>query len=180
MNLVLIGFKSCGKTTTGRLLAERTGLRFVDLDQVFEELFYERYRIRCTYREPYEHYGEALFRRLEHESLAQVAAGPDGMVLATGGGAPMPPDNRPLLKKIGPIVYLKVSPEAVYERLQANGMPAYLQHDPTLAGMTAVWEQRHPVYEELATITVDVSGLTAPEVAEQVIRAMQSKGLKGV
>ncbi len=167
MNVVLIGFKASGKSTVGRLLAERLNLEFVDLDAVFEHLFYERYAIRCSYREPYEHYGEELFRRVEHDALTRVAGRTD-MLLATGGGAPMPEVNRPILLRIGTVIYLQVSPEVIYGRLQANGMPAYLQDDPSPERLRQLWDDRHGVYAALADMTVDVSDCS-PEAAAEIV-----------
>ncbi len=178
MNIVLIGYKSCGKTSTGQALARRLRLAFVDLDRVFEDLFYRRFKVQCHYREPFEIYGEALFREVESAALAELI-GRDGIVLATGGGAPMTPANRPVLKRLGTVVYLRVRPEVLYERFQRSAPPAFLQDDPSLARLTAHWQARDDVYAALADVTVDSSDSTPPRTAAAIARQLGKKTSKG-
>jgi len=104
MNIVLIGFRSTGKTTVGRELARRLGRSFIDADTYLQE------REGRTIAEVFADGGETLFRQLEREVIAELA-GRDGLVLAAGGGAVLDPENVERLRGSGPVVRLTASLE---------------------------------------------------------------------
>jgi shikimate kinase len=100
--IVLVGFMGAGKTTVGRLLADKLGLPFLDSDVVIEQ------RAGRTIRQIFAEDGEPAFRAFEHEVVADLLGGPD-VVLALGGGAPEHPGTQKLLQTGWPsIVYLQV------------------------------------------------------------------------
>ncbi|MBE3577092.1 MAG: 3-dehydroquinate synthase [Limnochordales bacterium] len=115
--IVLIGLMGAGKSTVGRLLAEETGLPFVDLDAWIEE------RAGLTVERIFAELGEESFRRMELEALQALAAGGGatasdrGLVVATGGGTPCREAAWPLLHQLGMVVWLKVDPALAAERL---------------------------------------------------------------
>src|SRR5690349_25043449 len=102
-NLYLVGMMGAGKTTVGRLLARRLKLRFVDSDHEIEH--------RCGAAVPliFDIEGEAGFRARESSVLAELTA-LEGIVLATGGGAVLAPDNRERLAAGGMVIYLRARP----------------------------------------------------------------------
>jgi len=124
--LVLIGFKSCGKTTVGLLVAEYLQVPFTDLDDLVEARYRQTQQQARSCREIYQAHGEGWFRALESRVLADVAAVGD-VVLATGGGAPLAAQNQAHLREIGMIVYLKASPATLWPRYEQEGMPAFLR-----------------------------------------------------
>ena len=103
----------CGKSTVGRKLAEAKGYDFVDLDAEVARL------AGMSVQEIFATQGEEVFRQLERRAIEQLSLG-DRMVVATGGGAPCYGDNMALLKAKGTTVYLKMSAEALTERLQRH------------------------------------------------------------
>lgn len=101
----------CGKTTLGRAVARRVPVRFIDLDEYIEE------REGMTVRQIFETRGEAAFRQLERECLAEVASMTDVLV-ATGGGTPCQPGLMDIMLDAGTTVWLDTSPDRLYTRLQ--------------------------------------------------------------
>jgi shikimate kinase len=170
-NIVIIGFASTGKSTTGRALARALGRTFVDLDDIVERLHVEArgHPRRC--RDIVHLFGRDCFVGYEREALASLT--PDaGQVIATGGGTPMEATNREMTERLGLVVYLKAAPEVIFERMAAKGFPYYLGEEPTAAALQAVWEKRHPVYAAMADITVDNAGRSPEESARAIIEAL--------
>jgi len=125
-NLYLVGMMGAGKTTVGRSLARRLKLRFYDSDQEIEA--------RCGVKIPviWEIEGEAGFRAREAQAIAELSV-LDGIVLATGGGAVLAKENRALLSARGTVVYLRATPEHLYERVRQDRNRPLLAGDDPLA-----------------------------------------------
>ena len=153
-----------GKSTVGRLLAERTGAQFVDLDVRLERLF-------GTSVPALLHRGEAEFRRAERRALQTLVSEPGfagrAVVVATGGGVVIDAANRELMRSVGSIVYLDVDVDALADRLAVDE-DADPGGRPLLGG--SVVELRHRLSELLAAragayrdCDVRVDGQGAPE-----------------
>lgn len=157
-NLYLVGLMGAGKTTVGRLLAKHYGCRFYDSDHEVEA--------RTGVKIPviFEIEGEAGFRRREEAMIAELTAQP-GIVLATGGGAVLSAANRENLRRNGVVIYLRGTPEHLYERTRHDRNRPLLQTDDPLAKLRELYKQRDPLYREVADIVVDtgrqsVAGMT--------------------
>lgn len=122
-NLILTGFMGTGKTTIGRLLAEKVKRPFVDMDDVIIA------RAGCSIPEIFERQGEGGFRRIEREVCRDLAA-QDGLIIATGGGALVEVSNRETMAATGIIVCLTAAPENLVERLQDTDRPLLQSPDP--------------------------------------------------
>ncbi len=169
-NVVLIGMKSSGKTTVGRIVARKLGMRFTDLDAEVERRYLEQTGEKLPFREIFKRHGGAYFRALETAALQALLKEEGGrrkeerheessvlhpssfilhpsVVLATGGGLPLAEENRPLLKGMGTIVFLDVAQEVLLPRIVSGGIPAFFPYpeDParSLAELLAV---RRPIY----------------------------------
>lgn len=110
-HIFLIGFMGSGKTHWGRILAEKLGAPFLDLDEFIEE------NEGKTVAEIFAESGENGFRILERENLLRLAALPPTLV-ATGGGTPCFFDNMAWMKQRGTTIYLDTLPEILFERLK--------------------------------------------------------------
>lgn len=146
--LILVGMMGAGKTTVGRELARRHGLRFVDCDHEIEA--------RCGVSIPviFEIEGEAGFRRREHCTLDELTQ-MDGIVLATGGGAVIDPANRRLMRERGTVVYLNVPPTVLWERTRNDRSRPLLQVPDPRGRIEALHRDRDPLYREVAHYVVD-------------------------
>lgn len=147
-NIYLVGLMGSGKTTIGRALARRMGRRFVDTDHEIEA--------RTGVRIPtiFELEGEAGFRRREAQTIVELSE-EAGIVLATGGGAILDPENRKVLRRTGWVVYLDVPTHVLLERTRHDTNRPLLQVADPLAKLNALRAQRDPLYREIADIIVD-------------------------
>lgn len=172
MNIILIGFKASGKSTVGQELARHLALTFIDLDRVIEQLARDEDGLDLSYRKLFEQRGEAFFRQLESRALDSLADR-QGIVLATGGGAPMTCENHRRLAEIGKLVYLRVKPVVIFRRLERLGMPATLGNAPTLAQLVEQWRAPDAVNWEIADLTIEASDLRPEEIAAEIIRQLE-------
>lgn len=147
-NLYLIGLMGAGKTTVGRQLAKRLGRRFVDSDHEIVA------RTGVSIPTIFEIEGEAGFRKREAQVIAELAAQPD-MVVATGGGAVLDPVNRQAMADSGLVIYLCVPPRQLFERTRRDRNRPLLQVADPLARLQALYEQRDPLYREVADVVIE-------------------------
>jgi shikimate kinase len=167
--IVLIGFMATGKTTVGRLVAERLGRRFVDLDQLIEET------AGGTVAELFRTAGEPAFRKAESEALRRALTMSDAVV-ATGGGAACREDNLSAMLAGGLVVALSATPAEVLRRTGgASGRPLLDAAEDPLALATRLLGEREPFYSR-AHVRVDTVGRSAEEVAVHVVRAVKEEG----
>jgi shikimate kinase / 3-dehydroquinate synthase len=157
MVVVLVGFMGAGKTTVGRILAERLGRPFVDSDVLIEQ------RLGRSIRDVFLAEGEAYFREVEHATVADLVRGQDAVV-ALGGGAAEDPRTRAVLRHAR-VIYLRVSYEAAMSRVQGD------EYRPVLhrADLDEVYKRRLPVYEDLSVCTIDTDGRRPDVIACEVL-----------
>ncbi len=156
MRVVLTGFMGAGKTTVGRLLADRLGWPFVDLDQEIEA------KAGRSIREIFEREGEAVFRRVERELLVEALA-LDPVVIAAGGGTLTFSENLERARAQAMVVWLNPDFATLARRIGGTGKPDRpLFRDEV--GALALYRDRLPAYA-LSDLRVDVA---AEERAEEV------------
>ncbi len=142
-NIVLVGMPGCGKTTVGKIVAEKLGRKFIDADDYFAEKFGK------TPGDTITNEGEDAFRKLETEALSDITK-LSSCVIACGGGAVIKEENRELIRQNGVCVYIKRD----IEKLATGGRPLStggLEH------LKKLFEIRHPLYKAAADIEIDVN-----------------------
>ena len=152
-----------GKSTVGFWLARSEGLRFVDLDAAIEE-----YQGRSI-SEIFAAEGEDRFRDLEQEVLAQCLESSEPLVVSCGGGIVLRPDNRALLRDRAWVCWLRATMETLGQRVRAGENRPLLGDDP-VGNLAKISAARSGLYTEAANEIVDVDGLEAEQVAEQIRR----------
>lgn len=161
MNITLIGFMGTGKTTVGRILAERLGYTFVDIDSVIEK------EQGVTISHIFSELGEAYFRMLERDKIKELCRG-EGLVISAGGGAVLDTRNVDDLRVSGPVVCLSAKPEEILKRVGGTDTRPLLQVPDPLAKIIEMLEARAPFYAR-ADCTIDTSGLSPQEIAGIII-----------
>jgi shikimate kinase len=168
MNVVLIGMKHCGKSTVGKALATRWGCAFYDVDPMIEAHHACDTGDHLTVRELFERHGEKHFHRVEGHVVCELYLKLDQpgskSVVSLGGRTALNATVCSLLRAIGPVVYLQVAPDVIYERIEQSGIPPFLDPDDPAGDFQALYRQRHPQYQQLADLTIDLDGLT-PDAA---------------
>lgn len=168
--IILIGFMGSGKTTIGIRLSYRLRRTIKDTDKIIEA------REGRTISEIFATEGEAYFREQETRLLQEFVEKGYRQILSVGGGTPVKEKNRQLLKKIGIVVYLRIQPQTVYERLKEDHTRPLLQGEDPLGKITNLMEQRKEAYEAGADVIIDVDDLDMEVIIEQIIEAFTKKG----
>ena len=146
-NIVLCGFMGCGKSTVGKIIARKTGRRFVDMDAEIEK------KTGRKIAEIFAEQGEEGFRVMEHAVCADLA-GRSNLVIAAGGGALTFRRNVTLFKGKDTIVLLDVPLERIRHRLRNDRVRPLLQRPDKEAVMVALYKKRRPLYRAAADVTI--------------------------
>ena len=144
-HIFLIGMQGCGKSSLGKRVARETGISFADTDAMVAQ------SANCTVNEFFERYGEAKFRLAETNVLALLTRARP-MIISTGGGTVMNPENRHILRAWGRIVWIDRPLEEILSDIKLVRRPTL--RDGGLAEVERVCHERMPVYRDLADITV--------------------------
>lgn len=171
-NIILIGYRGCGKTSVGRSLAARLGWSLVDTDARVEAA------AGRTIREIFAQDGEAAFRALEAVAVAEVARGAH-QVVSVGGGAVLSATNCAALRRAGVCIWLIAPPEELHRRVQADSRHAATR--PALTAQNELDEVRHllkqraPLYAAVAEHVVDTAGRSIEQVADAILAVVSSR-----
>ncbi len=165
-NLFLIGPMGAGKSSIGRRLAEHFGMPCIDLDAAIEA------RTGTRVATIFEIEGEAGFRRRESELLAELVPR-EGIVLATGGGAVLVPDNRALLRRHGFVAWLQTSVEQQLHRLARDRQRPLLATDDRRARLEQLARERDPIYRDLADCTVASTDESCQHAATRIAALLE-------
>lgn len=163
--ILLVGMMGAGKSTVGLALARRLGWVYLDSDEQVmlrtgrsvPELFAER--------------GEAAFRAEEKQVLEEAVASDRPAVVSVAGGAVLDPDNRAAIRNGGKVVWLRAAVGTLAARVGTGDGRPLLGDDPA-AALARLYEERRPLYAELADVVVDVDGLTPQDAVGQIVGAL--------
>ncbi len=173
MNLVLIGYRCTGKTTIGRLLAEKLGWPLVDTDTLIQQ------RAGRSIKEIVAEGGWPEFRRIEREVIADVAAG-DRQIVSAGGGAVLDDANTLALRTGGKVVLLTAAPETIWERMKADPKtPAErpdLTDDGGIAEIGNVLQQRREKYDAASHYRIQTDRFGPDEAAGRILAHLKTVG----
>ena len=160
-NIILTGFMGTGKSTLGRLLAQKIGYDFVDTDIQIEK------QTGQSITTLFQTQGEATFRQLESELVEELAQ-QEGLVIATGGGLVLNPKNVAALCQTGRIICLTASPEEILTRIskQPETRPLLLEKDP-LAKINELLRQRDVVYKQFPQLST--SALSPDKLVDEIL-----------
>ena len=161
-NIILTGFMGSGKTSVGVRLSYRLRMPVEDTDKMIER------REGCSVSDIFEREGEPAFREKETALLWELSDRKGKCIFSVGGGTPVLPQNRELLKKLGMVVYLRVKPETVYERLKEDNTRPLLQCEEPLERIRELMTARREAYESCADLVLDADDLSVDEIIEKI------------
>ena len=179
-DIILAGFMGCGKSTVGEVLANRLGISLIDTDTYIEQ------KQGKTISEIFASHGEETFRDMETEALRELLSYPQQTVIALGGGLPIGGNlqgeeqmrqrallrgekNRELLKELGRVFYLKVTPQEVFWRLRGDKTRPLLQTEAPLSRITELLGWREEWYEKCADEIIVADGKNPACIADEII-----------
>lgn len=144
-NIALVGMSGAGKTTIGRLLADRLGIKFCDVDILVQD--YTGSSIESLFEK-----GEKYFRDVENKVLKNTLETQKSAVISTGGGIMMMEENRKLLKKFATVVFIERDIEKILLTIDVDARPLLKKN--ARENLTSMKKIRHPLYKEIADIIV--------------------------
>ncbi len=162
-NIFLIGPMGAGKSTIGRALAKELKLDFFDSDEVIEQ------RAGADISWIFDIEGEEGFRKREIKVIDELTQ-KNNIVLATGGGVIMSPENRAVLAARGTVIYLKTSLEQQYERTKRDTKRPLLQTEDLESRLIELRDERQPHYEDLSDVSFETDKLTVKAVSNNIIK----------
>jgi shikimate kinase len=164
-NIYLVGFMGSGKSTVGKILAEKLNMNFIDIDKLIEE------KEGMKIKDIFEQKGESYFRELERKQI-EVIVNQEGLVVSTGGGLGANLDNMNLMKKNGDVVWLDVSLNTVLDRLN-NDQDRPLLKQP-IEKIKQLFEERKNVYR-LANIRINADKKTPSQIVEEILTKIKRR-----
>jgi len=169
-NVFFVGLMGAGKTTVGRAVARRLDRPFFDSDHEIEA--------RTGARIPliFEMEGEEGFREREAQVIDDLTAR-EGIVLATGGGAVLRPENRAALKERGVVVYLRANPHDLWLRTRRDKNRPLLQTEDPKARLEALYAVRDPLYREIADFIVETGRPSVNGLVNMVLMQLEMTGV---
>jgi shikimate kinase len=169
-SIALVGLPGSGKSSVGRQLAKRLGVPFADSDAVIEE------RIGEPIRSFFEREGEARFRDIEQQVIAELCTGAQG-VLATGGGAVLREANRRALREHGTVVYLRASADELHRRLRHDTQRPLLQVADPRARLRSLYAERDPLYRETAHFLIETGRPSLQTLVGMILMQLELAGV---
>ncbi|MFH1624995.1 MAG: shikimate kinase [Pseudomonadota bacterium] len=159
-NIVLVGFMGTGKTEVGKTLARDFSREFIDTDDVIEK------KLGCTVPEIFEKYGEGYFRDKEREVVKELSM-LHGLVIATGGGVVINPENIHDLKSNGVVICLTATPEAIFSRIRGDNYRPLISTPGKLEKIKELLESRKAFYAR-ADAVIDTTDRGVLEVVSEI------------
>jgi shikimate kinase len=167
MNIILYGYKSSGKTTIGKLLADKTYRQFVDIDRIIEDLYQQEIGKFLPMHKIYELDSEK-FRLLEKQAVSSLKNS-DNTVIATGGGTVLNLGNSRILKKLGKLIYLKAPKEIIKQRMLSGRLPAFLDKNDPEGSFEKMYLEREKIYTSIADVVIETDNKTNDEIIREIV-----------
>lgn len=176
MNIIICGLPASGKTTVGRMLADSLGWNFLDTDWLIEKAYLAKTGHLYTCRQICTSEDELFFRALEKQQIYELL-NLHQTIISVGGGSLTDPENKKILQSLGSILYLKMTPGIIWERLKIRGIPSYLNpHDPETE-FHALAEFRMSLFESIANEIIEAEMLAPHEILARILNDLHTQSL---
>ncbi len=171
LNIILVGFMGTGKSTVGRMVADRLKRPFIDMDEVIEE------RAGKRISDIFSDDGEECFRKMERE-LVQDLSRRQEQVIAPGGGVVLDPENISDFSRTGIVVCLHADPETILKRVSGDTHRPLLENDDKAGAVTELLNKRRHLYDAIPW-RIDTTNMTQNQVADRVIEILDDHASSG-
>ncbi|SNS81316.1 shikimate kinase /chorismate mutase [Anaerovirgula multivorans] len=161
-NIVLVGFMGTGKSTVGRDLSRKLEMGCRDTDAMIQE------KAGMSIKEIFKKFGEAHFRKLEKEVVAEVSQLKNTIIFC-GGGVVLKEENVENLRQNGKIILLTAQPETLYERISQDDTRPVLKGQMSLEGIRSLLKQRNQAYNDSADVAIQTDDKSVDEISTQII-----------
>lgn len=161
-NIFLIGFMGAGKSTVARAMKKHYGMRLIEMDEQIE------YQEKMSVPKIFEVHGEPYFRKLETDLLEGLSS-QENTVVSCGGGVPMRACNVEAMRKSGKVIYLRTSPQQIYERVKTSHNRPLLEGNMNVKYISKLLSQRLPKYLEAADAVVSTDGKRVEDICKEII-----------
>lgn len=167
MNIILFGFKKCGKTYFGLKVAQKLHKHFIDSDLVLEKLYTKTHQEELSYREIVKKHGFAFFRNLE-KHVVSLLMHEKNSVISLGGGVVLDPENVERLRQIGTLIYLKTPKQVLKHRILSGEHPAYIDPENPSESFDKLYEDRIVIYEGIPSLELSTEHLSEEEIIDKI------------
>jgi len=164
-NIIITGFMGSGKSIVAEELARKLGMEFIDMDQIIEE------RQEMSISDIFAIKGEKCFREQENKLVKELSQDKN-MVIATGGGTFLFPDNVRILSRAGEIVCLFADSQTIYKRVKRKNIRPLLKGDNALNKINHLLEERKKIYNNIKW-KIDTTNFTVQEVVDKIINLLR-------
>lgn len=161
-NIFLIGFMGAGKSTVARAMKKHYGMRLIEMDEQIEK------QEKMSVPKIFEVHGEPYFRKLETDLLEGLSS-QENTVVSCGGGVPMRACNVEAMRKSGKVIYLRTSPQQIYERVKTSHNRPLLEGNMNVEYISKLLSQRLPKYLEAADAVVSTDGKRVEDICKEII-----------
>jgi shikimate kinase len=165
-NLILFGFKGCGKTYFGKRVATFLCIPFIDTDQLIEEAYFSQFNIPLSCTQIGLEKGNTYFRQLEKECIHSLGNVKNSL-LSLGGGSILDPENVLFLRKLGMLLYLKMDKEVLKKRI-AHELPFFIDPNDPEKSFENMYHDRKKKYEDIGAKTIDLQNKTDQQILEEI------------
>lgn len=169
MNIVLIGIGGSGKSTIGKLLAEKLGKKFIDMDTMVEK------KLNMSIPQIVEKLGWEKFRDCESQIVDDLSR-LDNRIIASGGGVVIRDENILKLKRNSLLIWLKTSIDTLVKRVgDGKNRPIFTNSNRIRKELEQIYAGRKTLYQKAANYSVDTDGKTLEEITEEIIMIIKSE-----
>ena len=167
-NIFITGFMGTGKSVVAQQLACKLKMEFIDMDRIIEE------RQGTSIADIFARYGEKYFRAQENKLVKELSQ-KENMVIATGGGTLLSPDNARILDQKGQIICLYADSQTIYNRVKRKNNRPLLKGENLLSEINRLLEERKKIYDNIKW-KIDTTNLNIQEVTDKIIALLKSEG----
>jgi shikimate kinase len=174
MNIILFGFKKCGKVYFGMKMARELDREFIESDHLLQELYSEEYHDSLSYREIEKKHGFPFFCKYEEKVVSRLVQ-KKNCIISLGGGVVLNEKNVKRLKQAGTLIYLKGSKETLKKRILSGDIPHYLDSKHPGDSFEDFYAKRMPIYEKVDAIQIDIENKTEEMITSEIYTLTHTK-----